>query len=66
MIRAPQLDPRIARPAHEQPIALLNRKEVQAALIERGETWINYSYRVVYVRFVGTHKQYDAIDAQTV
>ncbi len=28
--------------------------------------WINYPYSVVYVRFVGTHKQYDAIDVQTV
>jgi mRNA interferase HigB len=28
--------------------------------------WINYPYRVVYIRFVGTHAQYDAIDAQTV
>lgn len=28
--------------------------------------WINYPYRVVYVRFIGTHKQYDAIDAQTI
>lgn len=28
--------------------------------------WINYAYRVVYVRFIGTHKQYDAIDAQTI
>jgi mRNA interferase HigB len=28
--------------------------------------WINYPYRVVYVRFIGTHKQYEAIDAQTV
>jgi mRNA interferase HigB len=28
--------------------------------------WINYPYRVLYVRFVGTHRQYDAIDAQTV
>ncbi len=25
---------------------------------------INYPYRVVYVRFIGTHKQYDLIDAQ--
>ena len=28
--------------------------------------WINYPYRVVYVRFIGTHAQYDHIDAQTV
>jgi mRNA interferase HigB len=28
--------------------------------------WINYPYRVVYVRFIGTHQQYDRIDAQTV
>ncbi|MCP4472836.1 MAG: type II toxin-antitoxin system HigB family toxin [Gammaproteobacteria bacterium] len=28
--------------------------------------WINYVYRVVYVRFIGTHKQYDKIDAQTI
>ena len=28
--------------------------------------WINYPYRVVYIRFVGTHRQYDAIDAQNV
>ena len=28
--------------------------------------WINYPYRVVYVRFIGTHKQYDAINPQTI
>ena len=28
--------------------------------------WINYSYRVVYVRFIGTHAEYNRIDAQTV
>jgi mRNA interferase HigB len=28
--------------------------------------WINYPYRVVYIRFIGTHAQYDAIDAQRV
>lgn len=27
---------------------------------------INYPHRVVYVRFIGTHKQYDAIDAQSI
>ena len=28
--------------------------------------WINYPYRVVYIRFIGTHKQYDEIDGQTI
>jgi mRNA interferase HigB len=28
--------------------------------------WINYPFRVVYVRFIGTHKQYDIVDANTV
>jgi mRNA interferase HigB len=28
--------------------------------------WINYPYRVVYIRFIGTHKEYDSIDAQTI
>jgi mRNA interferase HigB len=26
--------------------------------------WINYPYRVLYIRFVGTHAQYDQIDAR--
>jgi mRNA interferase HigB len=28
--------------------------------------WINYPYRVVYIRFIGTHRQNDGINAQTV
>ena len=28
--------------------------------------WINYAYGVVYIRFIGTHAQYDRIDAQTI
>lgn len=28
--------------------------------------WINYDYRVIYIRFIGTHAQYDQIDAQTI
>jgi mRNA interferase HigB len=27
---------------------------------------VNYSYRVVYIRFVGTHADYDGIDAEEV
>src|SRR5438552_18085024 len=27
---------------------------------------INYAYRVVYIRFVGTHAEYDEIDAEEV
>ncbi len=27
---------------------------------------INYAYQVVYIRFVGTHAAYNAIDAETV
>ena len=26
--------------------------------------WINYPYRVAYIRFIGTHEQYDKIDVQ--
>lgn len=28
--------------------------------------WINYPYRVVYVRFIGTHAQYDRVNAQKI
>ena len=28
--------------------------------------WINYAYRIVYIRFIGTHRQYDKIDVQTI
>jgi mRNA interferase HigB len=28
--------------------------------------WINYEFRTIYIRFFGTHKEYDAIDAGTV
>jgi mRNA interferase HigB len=28
--------------------------------------WINYPCRVLYIRFMGTHSQYDAIDAQRI
>ncbi len=28
--------------------------------------WITYAYRVVYIRFIGTHALYDKIDVQTI
>ena len=28
--------------------------------------WINFAYQVVCIRFIGTHAQYDRIDAQTI
>ena len=28
--------------------------------------WINYPYRVLYIRFIGTHAEYDRIDAQAI
>ena len=28
--------------------------------------WINYDFYTVYIRFIGTHKEYDEIDAQTI
>jgi len=27
---------------------------------------VNYAYRLIYIRFVGTHKQYDEIDAKEI
>jgi len=27
---------------------------------------INYDFRIVYIRFVGTHAAYDKVDAETV
>ncbi len=32
----------------------------------RLEVKVNYAYRMVYIRFIGTHAEYDAIDATEV
>lgn len=28
--------------------------------------WINYEFFTVYIRFIGTHEEYDKIDVQTI
>lgn len=28
--------------------------------------WVNYSKQLIYVKFIGTHAEYDAIDATTI
>lgn len=28
--------------------------------------WINYPFRTVYIRFLGTHKEYDRMDAENI
>jgi mRNA interferase HigB len=28
--------------------------------------WINYDFYTIYIRFVGTHQEYDMIDAQAI
>ena len=28
--------------------------------------WINYDFYTIYIRFIGTHAEYDDIDAQTI
>ena len=28
--------------------------------------WINYAYKIVYIRFIGTHEEYDGIDVQEI
>ena len=28
--------------------------------------WINYQYKTIYIRFIGTHGEYDAIDPQKI
>lgn len=28
--------------------------------------WINYKFATIYIRFIGTHEEYDGIDAETI
>lgn len=58
---------------------MLKRDVVAAGILQDGRAvfhtagniyrlivWINYPYRVVYIRCVGTLKQHDQVDAQTI
>lgn len=29
-------------------------------------TWINFDFKVVYIRFIGAHKEYDRVNAETI
>ena len=33
---------------------------------DRMVVWVNYQYGVVYVRFIGTHRDYDKIDVREI
>ena len=37
-----------------------------ASVLKRRVVAISYKLQIAYVKFVGTHKEYDAIDAETV
>jgi hypothetical protein len=37
-------------------------REVREPSPSRLDVKVNYPYRIVYIRFIGTHRQYDAIN----
>ncbi len=68
-----------AQKANWDTPAAIKRDFAQASILQNGRVvfniagnkyrlvvWINYPYRVIYVRFFGTHRQYDQIAAQTI
>lgn len=70
---------RLARRADWASPAEIKREIASASILQDGRVvfniagnkyrlvvWINYPYRVVYIRFVGTHRAYDAVNAQTI
>ena len=34
--------------------------------VQGEQVWIHYPYRIVYIRFIGNHSMYDAIDTQSI
>lgn len=69
----------LARQADWHSPAAVKRDFATASILKNGRVvfnlagnkyrlvvWINYHYRVVYIRFIGTHKLYDQVDAQNV
>ena len=68
-----------ARRAHWKSPADIKEKYGSASILKDGRVvfniggnkyrlvvWINFKVSVVYIRFVGTHKEYDKINAQEV
>ena len=50
-------------------VSTLKAQFGSASILRDGRVVFNISgnkYRVVYIRFIGTHAQYDAIDAQAI
>ena len=68
-----------ARSADWSTPAALKAKYGNASILKEGRVvfnicgnkhrlvvWINYDFRTVYIRFLGTHQDYDKINAQTI
>jgi hypothetical protein len=48
--------------AEARPLTLVREHGTKKIMV----VWINYGFFTIHVRFVGTHKEYDEIDAQTI
>jgi mRNA interferase HigB len=70
---------RVVRAASWADLTAIKRTFNSADILEDGQvmfdiggnkyrliTWINFHYGVVYVRFIGAHRDFDRVDARTV